>query len=98
MATQPRPNDREGRASVIDETSRARILQFLPNAKNTPDNVPEGRPNGEFCQRLARSLGEICDTVAPPWQEAGTHHRIRCHIPLPPLAAMPHWLGRRDMS
>jgi hypothetical protein len=44
------------------------------------------------------SLGEICDTVAPPWQEAGAHHRIRCHIPLSPLAAMPHWPGRRDMS
>jgi peptide/nickel transport system ATP-binding protein len=50
----------------------------------------------KFANRCARRVGPICDSVAPPWQEAGAGHGILCHIPLPQLAAAPHWLSRRS--
>jgi peptide/nickel transport system ATP-binding protein len=46
----------------------------------------------KFAARCPRKLGSICDTAEPPLQPAGTGHTIRCHIPLPELAAVPHWL------
>ncbi|MBV8392153.1 MAG: ABC transporter ATP-binding protein [Alphaproteobacteria bacterium] len=57
----------------------------------------------KFAARCPRRIGEICDTVVPPYQhaggqEVGADHGIRCHIPLSQLAGMPHWLGRRDLS
>ncbi len=47
----------------------------------------------KFAARCARKLGPVCDTLAPPVQQAGPDHAIRCHIPLSELAAVPHWLG-----
>jgi peptide/nickel transport system ATP-binding protein len=35
-----------------------------------------------FQGRCPRKIGEICETTAPPFVEAGPGHRIRCHIPL----------------
>jgi peptide/nickel transport system ATP-binding protein len=49
-------------------------------------------PACKFAVRCPRKLGAICDTVPPPLQSAGPGHRIRCHIPLPQLAALPPWL------
>ena len=48
----------------------------------------------KFADRCRHRIGEVCDNVPPPVQPAGPGHAIRCHIPLPQLAAMPHWLGR----
>ncbi len=48
----------------------------------------------KFADRCSHRIGAICDSVPPPVQQAGPEHGIRCHIPLPQLAAMPHWLGR----
>ncbi|SDR64362.1 peptide/nickel transport system ATP-binding protein [Rhizobiales bacterium GAS113] len=42
-----------------------------------------------FAARCPRKLGTICDTVTPPWREAGTSHRISCHIPLRDLSSVP---------
>jgi peptide/nickel transport system ATP-binding protein len=53
---------------------------------------PGSEPAGAGCRfaaRCPRKLGAICDTVAPPWLEAGEKHRIACHIPLAELSAMP---------
>jgi peptide/nickel transport system ATP-binding protein len=46
----------------------------------------------KFANRCTRRVGPICDSVAPPLQQAGPGHAILCHIPLPQLAAVPHWL------
>jgi hypothetical protein len=31
----------------------------------------------------------VCDEQSPPWQQAGTAHRIACHIPAAELRALP---------
>jgi peptide/nickel transport system ATP-binding protein len=54
---------------------------------------PDPTDGCKFADRCTRRLGPICDDVPPPLQQAGAGHRIRCHIPLPLLAAVPHWLS-----
>ena len=46
----------------------------------------------KFTARCPRHLGPVCDTVPPPARPAGPGHSILCHIPLPVLEAVPHWL------
>jgi peptide/nickel transport system ATP-binding protein len=46
----------------------------------------------KFAARCPRHLGPVCDTVPPPARDAGPGHSILCHIPLPVLEAVPHWL------
>jgi peptide/nickel transport system ATP-binding protein len=48
----------------------------------------------KFADRCTRRVGPICDSVPPPVQQAAPGHGIRCHIPLPELAAVPHWLSQ----
>lgn len=50
-----------------------------------PGDVPRGCP---FHPRCPRKLGPICETDAPPWQQAGSGHWIKCHIPPGDLATM----------
>ena len=50
----------------------------------------------KFAGRCPRHLGAVCDTVAPPVRAAGGGHSIRCHIPLPVLADVPHWLATEE--
>ena len=52
-----------------------------------------GTTGCKFANRCPRRVGPICDTVAPPLQQAGPGHAILCHIPLADLAAVPHWLA-----
>ncbi|MCX7364540.1 MAG: ABC transporter ATP-binding protein [Alphaproteobacteria bacterium] len=52
----------------------------------------------KFAARCSRRVGQICDSVTPPLQQAGPGHTILCHIPLLELAAMPHWLGQQALS
>jgi peptide/nickel transport system ATP-binding protein len=48
--------------------------------------VPSVRPSGcPFHTRCPRHLGSVCETKAPPWQEAHSGHGIYCHIPLEEL-------------
>jgi peptide/nickel transport system ATP-binding protein len=53
---------------------------------DVPDqmNVPQGCPFHPRCPRYAQmkdSLGKICQSQAPPWQETSSGKRIYCHIP-----------------
>ncbi|MGI4941900.1 MAG: hypothetical protein ACRYHQ_15295, partial [Janthinobacterium lividum] len=52
----------------------------------------------KFASRCPRHLGPVCDDVAPPAQPAGPNHSILCHIPLPVLAAVPHWLATAETT
>ena len=52
----------------------------------------------KFAARCPRKVGPICDSVTPPLQQAGPGHAILCHIPLPELAVVPHWLGTQPLS
>ncbi len=49
-------------------------------------------PGCKFAGRCRHQPGPVCDEVPPPWQASG-EHRIRCHIPLETLAAMPPRFG-----
>jgi peptide/nickel transport system ATP-binding protein len=42
-----------------------------------------------FAARCPRKVGRVCDEQSPPWQQAGTAHRIACHIPAAELRALP---------
>lgn len=45
-------------------------------------------PGCRFHTRCPRKIGTICEQAAPPWQDAGDGHRIRCHIPADELAQL----------
>lgn len=52
------------------------------------EDVAELSPPAHGCpfqRRCPVKCGTICDTDAPPWQDAGGGHAIRCHIPLAEL-------------
>lgn len=76
-------------------------VPLIGRSKGKPTAPPIARSGPatggcKFANRCARRVGPICDSVAPPWQEAGAGHGILCHIPLPQLAAAPHWLSRQS--
>ena len=48
----------------------------LEGALPSPIDPPTGC---RFHTRCPRKLGDICEQEAPPWQEAGEEHLIRCH-------------------
>jgi peptide/nickel transport system ATP-binding protein len=48
----------------------------LEGALPSPIDPPSGC---RFHTRCPRKLGDICEQEAPPWQEAGEEHLIRCH-------------------
>ncbi|MGH7056988.1 MAG: oligopeptide/dipeptide ABC transporter ATP-binding protein, partial [Acetobacteraceae bacterium] len=60
---------------------RMRIEGELPS----PVNPPAGC---RFASRCPRKLGSICDSLAPPPQDAGNGHLIFCHIPLEELSSV----------
>jgi peptide/nickel transport system ATP-binding protein len=72
-------------------------VPLIGRARRDPAAPATGAPaTGDGCKfaaRCAHKLGPVCDALAPPVQQAGPGHSIRCHIPLSELAAMPHWLG-----
>jgi peptide/nickel transport system ATP-binding protein len=41
-----------------------------------------------FAARCPRKIGRVCDEQRPPWQQAGTAHRIACHIPAAELRTL----------
>jgi peptide/nickel transport system ATP-binding protein len=66
-----------------------------PPPQPNPQAAPT--PSGcKFAARCPRHLGAICDTQAPPAQNAGPQHTIRCHIPVETLATIPHWLATSE--
>ncbi len=50
------------------------VAELLPPARGCP-----------FQRRCPVKCGPVCETDAPPWQETGNGHAIRCHIPLSDL-------------
>jgi peptide/nickel transport system ATP-binding protein len=58
---------------------------------NERAELAAGGTGCKFASRCARKAGTICDTTAPPWQEANPGHRIRCHIPLAALRDIAPW-------
>ena len=72
-------------------------VPLIGRARREPAAPATGAPAAQegckFATRCPRKLGPVCDTLAPPVQQAGPGHSIRCHIPLSELAAVPHWLG-----
>ena len=58
--------------------SRIRLAGEVPS--------PRSRPAGcVFHTRCPRKIGAICETELPPWRDAGSIHRICCHIPVAEL-------------
>jgi peptide/nickel transport system ATP-binding protein len=64
------------------------VLATEPGAHNTvpaADDEPESAPPAAGCafqRRCPVRVEGTCDTVTPPWREAGDGHRIRCHLDL----------------
>jgi peptide/nickel transport system ATP-binding protein len=75
---------------VADPTiEKKRII--LEGAMPSPLDPPMGCP---FHTRCPRKLGDVCESEPPPDRANGDGHVIRCHIPLPDLAAVEPVLGR----
>ena len=67
------------------------VLEPDPDHRPTllADDVIESSPPPQGCafqRRCPRHLGNVCDAVTPPWQQAGRGHQIRCHIPITALS------------
>ncbi|MCC7452347.1 MAG: ABC transporter ATP-binding protein [Anaerolineae bacterium] len=54
----------------------------LEGSVPSPANPPRGCP---FHTRCPRRMDTLCDTVKPPFRDAGNGHTIYCHIPLEDL-------------
>lgn len=51
---------------------RIHLRGEVANLRNPPSGC-------RFHPRCPNKIGPICETDAPPWQDAGSGHRIRCH-------------------
>ncbi len=60
-------------------------------ARSTAEKRLTDRGGCVFAGRCAWQVGAICETTPPPWREAGSAHRIRCHIPLDELTSRAQW-------
>jgi peptide/nickel transport system ATP-binding protein len=74
------------------ETLLGAVLEPDPDTqpKLLANDTPELAPPAQGCpfqRRCPHHLGDICNTVAPPWQSPkdSPEHKIRCHIPLKEL-------------
>ena len=68
------------------------VLEPDPDTAPTlsADDVVELSPPARGCpfqRRCPRKIGAICDTDAPPWQQARAGHAIRCHHSIADLGA-----------
>jgi peptide/nickel transport system ATP-binding protein len=57
---------------------RIRLQGSVPSAMDIPLGC-------RFHTRCPRKIGPICETEAPPWENASRYHSICCHIPLEEL-------------
>jgi peptide/nickel transport system ATP-binding protein len=55
-------------------------------------STPAAAGGCRFAHRCPRNLGPRCDLEAPILREAGSGHRIACHLPFEELARAPHAL------
>ena len=75
------------------ETLLGAVLEPDPDAepKLLANDTPELAPPAQGCpfqRRCPHHLGDICNTISPPWQSSKEtpEHKLRCHIPLEELA------------
>ena len=70
-------------------------VPLIGQRRPPPPRIDRPAPTGgcKFAARCPRHLGPVCDTVPPPSHLVGPGHTILCHIPLPVLASVPHWLA-----
>jgi peptide/nickel transport system ATP-binding protein len=78
---------------AIDSKSEQSIR--LEGDLPSPAEIPSGCP---FFSRCPRSLGEICQSEEPPWQELPSGKRIYCHIPANDLHQLQDNLGLEHPS
>ena len=62
--------------TLPSDEQRPRITLYGPLP--SPSRPP---PGCRFHTRCPRFLGDVCRTLEPPWQDDGSGHRYRCHIP-----------------
>lgn len=63
------------------EQGLIRLEGEIPSARSIPSGC-------RFHTRCPRKIGQVCETEAPPWRDAGVGHFIRCHIPIDELTAL----------
>jgi peptide/nickel transport system ATP-binding protein len=66
---------------AAERGARIRLSGDLPSAAAPPSGCV-------FHTRCPRKLGAICEQQDPPFADAGSRHRIRCHIPVDELRAL----------
>ena len=69
--------------TLPSDEQRPRITLYGPLP--SPSRPPSGC---RFHTRCPRFLGDVCRTVAPPWQDDGHGQRYRCHIAPESLAGL----------
>ena len=76
------------------EQKHIRLSGTVPSALNPPG----GCRFHTRCPRrnLLPDGGKICETIVPPWRDAGYEHRIFCHVPLAGLRQMETVVTIRD--
>ncbi|MGH6719414.1 MAG: dipeptide ABC transporter ATP-binding protein [Alphaproteobacteria bacterium] len=73
------------------------LLMAVPSAHARRRRVPQrdataaDGPGCPYAGRCPWQVGPVCETTAPPWQDAGGSLRIRCHLPPDELAARAVW-------
>jgi len=70
---------------------RIRLTGEMPDPARPPSGC-------RFNTRCPRKLGVICEREAPPWQEAGPGHVLRCHISPTILQSLQHPTGGIEPS
>jgi peptide/nickel transport system ATP-binding protein len=71
-------------APALDAVNRGERIR-LSGEMPSPASPPSGCV---FHTRCPRKLGAICEQQDPPFVDAGSGHRIRCHIPIEELRAL----------
>jgi len=64
------------------ERSNIRLAGAVPSALDPPSGC-------RFHTRCPRKIGPICEREEPPFREVSGAHRIRCHIEIEELKAVP---------
>jgi peptide/nickel transport system ATP-binding protein len=67
-------------------------IEHVEKRKPRPPAMPSAAamaPKCAYAGRCAFQLGQLCIDKEPPWQETKGGLRIRCHIPLQELEALP---------
>jgi len=76
-----------------------RPIRPVRSGASRPVDEPESAPPAEGCpfrNRCPHRIPGTCETVTPPWRDAGGGHRIRCHLELADLGPADRPFGTFD--